>query len=101
VKQIHFSLHASQRLTEHRQRGIGRRDIIRACFLAKEILFRPVPEPLELKNFMAQSGRRFNIVVVDEKDYLKIITIIGTSKGKWKDKKNWRNRKGKMKNAFQ
>lgn len=109
MKKIHFSIHADKRMMEHRQRGIGRADVIRACYRAKEILFKSVPEPLELRGFVANSGRMFTMVVVDVPDGLRIVTVIGTSNGKWKDGKNWRekkvkqrhrNRKGKFRDAF-
>lgn len=82
MKRIIFSDHANLRMIQRRQDGIDYEDVYAACNLAKEILFKGVPENIKLKGFTAKSGIKFNIVVSDEvtrsgEIVLIIVTVIG------------------------
>lgn len=79
MKRIIFSRHANQRLTEVRQEGVTHEDVYAACYKAKEVLYAGVPEELKLKGFLAESGRKFDMVIVDKplENALLIVTVIG------------------------
>ena len=80
MKRIEFSNHANKRLRERRQDGVMHEDVYAACHLAKEILFKGVPDNLRLSGFTSKAGVTFDIVVVDKDNYLLIVTVIGRKK---------------------
>lgn len=82
MKRILFSEHANIRMTQRRQDGIEVEDVYAACNLAKEILFKGVPQKIRLKGFTSKAGYKFDIAVVDEHlpngdRVLVIVTVIG------------------------
>ena len=93
MKTIEFSRHARRRLGEPRQKGIKERDVIRACNQS-ELLMNRIPMPLRLNGFTAESGNKFDIVVVDWQNFLRVITIIGLDH-EYKRKKKRKKKKRK------
>lgn len=85
MKRILFTFHALRRMSGRRQDGIEIEDVYAACNLSKEILFKGVPFKIKLKGYAAKSGKKFSIVVVDEKlesgeVVLRIVTVIALTK---------------------
>lgn len=76
-KKIILSYHATENLTRRRQEGVTEGDVFRACAVAHEILTAGVPNPLKLGGFISKEGVKFDMVVVDCPEGLKIVTIIG------------------------
>lgn len=72
---IKFKPHARKRMGESRQNGITNKDVILAV---SKLPGKAVsPHGFRIKNAKAKSGRKFDVVIVDENNIRNIITVVG------------------------
>ena len=76
-KKITLASHARKRLGEKRQEGVTEWDVYAACQRASLVTGNRIPNPLKLKGFRSKEGIRFDIVVVDHDESIRVLTVIG------------------------
>lgn len=76
-KKITLASHARKRLREKRQEGVTEWDVYAACQRASLMTSNRIPNPLKLTGFRSKAGVRFDIVVVDHDETIRVVTVIG------------------------
>jgi hypothetical protein len=72
---VKFSYHANKRMREDRQKGIDKGDVIYAArsFMPNS----KIAVDMKIQNMRAKSGRRFDVVVAEKKNFRLIVTVVG------------------------